>query len=55
MILSPKYDYFIKELFHEEIVLRYFIQDILSLSMEQVRSVRLRNTFLRRKIGRAHV
>ncbi len=48
MILSPKYDYFIKELFHEEIVLRYFIQDILSLSMEQVRSVRLRNTFLRR-------
>ena len=48
MIISPKYDYFIKELFHDEVVLRHFVQDMLSLSMDQVRSVKLKNTFLRR-------
>ncbi len=46
MIISPKYDYVVKELFRDETILRYFISDVLGIRQESTRSLRLRNTFL---------
>lgn len=48
MIISPKYDYFVKELFRDTTVLRHFIGDVMGIPQERIRSVRLRNTFLRK-------
>ena len=49
MIISPKFDYFVKELFHDATVLKYFIGDVMGISQEKIRSVRLKNTFLRKR------
>jgi len=46
VIISPKYDYVVKELFRDETILRYFISDVLGIRQESIRSLRLRNTFL---------
>ena len=46
MIISPKYDYVVKELFRDETILRYFISDVLGIRQESIRPLRLRNTFL---------
>ncbi len=48
MIISPKYDESFKEMFGNETVRRYFIGDILGIRQEEIHSVRLRNTFLRK-------
>lgn len=45
-IISPKYDFSMKELFNNEVIRKYFICDVLDISVEKVRSVRLLNTFL---------
>ena len=42
MIISPKYDYVVKELFRDETILRYFISDVLGIRQESIRSLRLR-------------
>ena len=47
--LSLKYDYAFKELFQNEEVRRYFLSDVLKIPPEEIRSVRLVNTFLRRR------
>ena len=52
MFLSPKYDEFVKEMFRNETVRRYFVGDILKIPQEEIRSVRLKDPF---QIGRAHV
>lgn len=49
MIISPKYDDFVKEMFRNETVRRYFIGDVLGIGQEKIRSVRLKNPFLRRR------
>ncbi len=49
MIISPKYDDFLKKMFHNEIVLTYFISDMLGIPREDIRTVRLKNTFLWRR------
>lgn len=49
MIISPKYDYFLKELFHNPVVLRFFIGDVLEISQNQIHTVHLKNTFLRKR------
>ena len=49
MIISPKWDYCIKELFRNMTVLKYFISVVLEIPVEEIRSVRLLNTFLRRR------
>ncbi len=48
--LSLKYDYAFKELFQNEEVCRYFLSDVLKIPPEEIRSVRLVNTFLRRRL-----
>lgn len=45
-IISPKYDFSMKELFNNVVIRKYFICDVLDISVEKVRSVRLLNTFL---------
>ena len=50
MIISPKYDYFMKEMFHNSVVLRYFIGDVLKIPQEQILNIRLRDTFLRKRL-----
>lgn len=44
--ISPKEDFCFKELFSIEIVRKGFISDVLSIPMEDIKSVRLLNTFL---------
>lgn len=46
MIVSPKWDYVVKELFRDDTVRRYFISDILGIPLHLIRSLRLKNTFL---------
>ncbi len=46
MIVSPRWDYVVKELFRDIEVLRYFISDILGIPLSRIRSLRLKNTFL---------
>lgn len=45
-IISLKYDYAFKELFRNEEVRRHFLSDVLGIPLEDIRSVRLANTFL---------
>lgn len=45
-IISLKYDYAFKELFRNEEVRRHFLSDVLGIPPEEIRSVRLINTFL---------
>lgn len=45
-IVSPKYDYCMKELFRNEVVRRHFLSDVLDIPPETIRSSRLLNTFL---------
>ena len=45
-IISLKYDFSFKYLFLNETVRRYFISDALGIPLEEIRSVRLANTFL---------
>lgn len=49
MFILPKSDVCIKELFRNETILKYFISAILSIPPEEIRSIRLKNTFLRRR------
>lgn len=48
MFLSPKYDEFVKEMFRNETVRRYFVGDILKIPQEEIRSVRLKDPFHRK-------
>lgn len=48
MIVSPKYDDFVRELFRNLTVLRYFIRDILGLPEGTIRRIRIRNPYLRK-------
>ena len=48
MFLSPKYDEFVKEMFRNGIVRRYFVGDILKIPQKEIRSVGLRDPFLRK-------
>lgn len=52
MLISPKYDEFIREMFYNETVRRYFVGDILKIPQEEIRSVRLRGPFLRKLFHR---
>lgn len=45
-IVSLKYDYCFKEWMSNETVRRYFISDVLNIAVEDIKSVRLANTFL---------
>lgn len=45
-IISLKYDFSFKHLFLNEVVRRYFISDALGIPLDDIRSVRLVNTFL---------
>ena len=45
-IISLKYDFSFKHLFLNEVVRRHFISDALGIPLEEIRSVRLANTFL---------
>ena len=49
MIISPKWDYSFKELFRNMIVLKYFISVVFGIPLEEIKSVRLMNTDLRRR------
>lgn len=46
MIISPKSDMGFKEIFRNPVVLRHFLADVMGIPAEQIRSVRLLNTFL---------
>lgn len=45
-IISQKFDFCMKELFRKEQVLKYFLSDILGISVEEIKSLWHRNTFL---------
>lgn len=49
MFIPPKSDVCMKELFRNETVLRYFVSAVLSVPPEDIRTIRLKNTFLRRR------
>ncbi len=49
MIISPKWDYCIKELFRNPVILKYFISAVLGIPVEKIRSMRLLNTYLWRR------
>lgn len=49
MIISPKYDDMMKELFHNETVLRYFLSDILRVRLDRIQNLRIRTPFLRKR------
>ena len=49
-IISPKYDYCMKELFRNEIVRRHFLSDVLDIPLDTIRSSRLMNTFFMEKV-----
>ncbi len=48
-IVSPKLDYCMKELFRNELILKYFLCDTLNIPAESIKSIRLQNTFLWRR------
>ncbi len=50
--LTLKADDAFKELFAHEIVRKQFLSDVLDIPMEQIKSVRLANPFLRRTFRR---
>lgn len=45
-IVSPKYDFCMKELLAREVIRKYFISDVLDIPVEEIRSVRLMTPFL---------
>lgn len=45
-IINPKFDYCMKELFQNEVVRKYFLSDILGISVQEIKSAKLMNTFL---------
>ena len=49
MFVPPKSDVSMKELFQNETVLRYFISAVLAIPPEDIRTIHLKNTFLRRR------
>ena len=49
IFLPPKSDVAFKELMRNKVVLRHFISDVLGISLEEIREVRLENTFLGRR------
>lgn len=49
MFISPKSDVCMKELFRNKTVLKYFISAVLAIPPEDIRTVRLKNTFLWRR------
>lgn len=48
-IISPKTDFCAKELFANPVVRKYFISDVTGIALEEIRSVRLCNSFLWKK------
>lgn len=48
-IATLKSDFCVKEIFENEVVRRYFISDVLQIPIEDIHSVRLLNTSLRKK------
>ena len=48
-IVSLKCDYCFKEWFSNETIRKYFISDVLDIPVENIRSVRLANPFLRKR------
>ena len=52
MFLPPKSDVAFKELMRNEMVRRHFISDVLGIPLEEIREVRLENTFLGRRSRR---
>ena len=54
-IISLKYDFSFKYLFLNEAVRRHFISDVLGIPLEEIRSVRLANTFLWKRVQRIWV
>lgn len=50
--LPPKSDVAFKELMRNEMVRRYFISDVLEIPLEEIKEVRLENTFLSRRSRR---
>lgn len=44
MIISPKWDYCMKELFRNPVIRKYFISVVLNIPVEMIRSTRLLNT-----------
>lgn len=49
MVIPLKYDFCMKEIMENEIVRKHFISDVLDLPLEQIKTVRLMNTFLWRR------
>ena len=49
MIISPKYDDMMKELFHNDTVLRYFLSDILRICPDRIQNPRIQTPFLRKR------
>lgn len=49
MIISPKWDYCIKELFRNPVIRKYFISVVLNIPVEMIRSTQLLNTYLWRR------
>ena len=47
--MSLKDDYVFKEVISDEHVRKQFISDVLKIPMEDIRKVRIRNLFLRRR------
>ena len=41
MIISPKWDYCMKELFRNPVIRKYFISVVLNIPVEMIRSTRL--------------
>lgn len=48
-IISPKFDDCGKEIFRNELVRKHFVSDLLQIPIQQIHSVRLVNTFLRKR------
>jgi len=51
-IVSLKYDYCFKHLMTNEKIIKHFLSDVLDISLEAIKSVRLANTFLWKKYFR---
>ena len=52
MLISLKTDYVFKELFAHENVRKQFLSDVLDIPLEEMKSVRIMNPFLRRRFRR---
>ena len=50
-IISPKYDYCMKELFRNEVIRKHFLSDVLEIPLESIRSARLMTPFLWKRYG----